>query len=131
MKEEIRLTLKSTWYRLVGSGMKLEEYRDIKPYYCSRLCENYDPKKYDCQHCAKSYCQPVPSSKMAHFTLGYPANTETYRHLFVKIKGMRKGYGKWIWGAPGSRKVFIIELESPTPPIYEKSILYSMQHEND
>ena len=72
-----------------------------------------------------------PPKIRLHFTLGYPANTETYRHLFVKIKGMRKGYGKWIWGAPGSRKVFIIELEPPTPPIYEKSILYSMQHQND
>ena len=37
MKEEIRLTLKSTWYRLIGAGIKSEEYRDIKPYYCSRL----------------------------------------------------------------------------------------------
>lgn len=31
------LPLKKEWYNLIESGVKTEEYREIKPYWCNRL----------------------------------------------------------------------------------------------
>lgn len=39
----LHLTLKRTWFKMVCSGVKTEEYRDCKPYWAKRL-EN---KTYD------------------------------------------------------------------------------------
>ena len=31
------LPLKKEWYNMIESGIKKEEYREIKPYWCNRL----------------------------------------------------------------------------------------------
>lgn len=38
----LKLTLKYKWYDMIDSGEKLEEYRDFKPYYFSRLDKYID-----------------------------------------------------------------------------------------
>lgn len=110
MKKTIRLTLKSTWFRLIRDGKKLEEYRDIKPYYCARLCKNYQNDEF-CANCSKNGCSPVPKKDRVIFSLGYPHKSDHDKFISCKIVGLRKGYGRWLWGAPRSYKVFIIELE--------------------
>lgn len=36
------LVLKGTWYDMIASGEKKEEYRDFKPYWINRLIRFYD-----------------------------------------------------------------------------------------
>jgi hypothetical protein len=40
MPKILYLTLKKKWFDLIKSGEKKIEYREIKPYWTKRLCEN-------------------------------------------------------------------------------------------
>lgn len=42
INKPLKLTLKYKWYDMIDSGEKLEEYRDFKPYYFSRLDKYID-----------------------------------------------------------------------------------------
>ena len=44
------LPLKKEWYEMIESGIKTEEYREIKPYWIKRLCNNVD-KLWQCADC--------------------------------------------------------------------------------
>lgn len=93
----LHLVLKKKWWDMIDSGVKTEEYRDIKPYYKKRLgglildefgyvfagFRHYD---YVCFH------------------KGYTANTMTF-----EIESISFGKGKPEWGAP-KEEVFIIKL---------------------
>ncbi|MCL2281778.1 MAG: hypothetical protein FWC26_00500 [Fibromonadales bacterium] len=37
LSNALRLILKQKWFRMIESGIKLEDYREIKPFYISRL----------------------------------------------------------------------------------------------
>lgn len=109
--KEIRLTLNPTWFKTTKLGTRKADYRDITPFYCSRLCKNYDPKSTTCRRCKFDFCRPTPKADTIHFTLGYPAPNNPDRHLYYRIKEIRKGRGNWLFGATPSRKQFIIDLE--------------------
>lgn len=81
--EILFLPLKAKWYDMIDSGVKLEEYREDKPYWQKRIT---DDKKY------------------VRFSYGYTKKTMTF-----KIKNIRKGIGNPEWGAP-SYPVYIIKL---------------------
>lgn len=89
MNNILHLPLKAEWYNLIESGIKTEEYREIKPYWIKRLCitdsvfKHYDKVK---------------------FSYGYTKKTMTF--LIEKIS---KGKGKKEWGAMDD-EVFIITL---------------------
>lgn len=40
MGKTLDLVLKSKWYDMIASGEKHEEYREIKPCWIKRLCDN-------------------------------------------------------------------------------------------
>ena len=89
MNSILHLPLKSEWYNLIESGIKTEEYREIKPYWIKRLCiTDSDFKHYD----------------KVKFSYGYTKKTMTF--LIEKIS---KGRGKKEWGAMDD-EVFIITL---------------------
>lgn len=89
MNNILHLPLKSEWYNLIESGIKTEEYREIKPYWIKRLCiSDSDFKHYD----------------KVKFSYGYTKKTMTF--LIEKIS---KGKGKKEWGAMDD-EVFIITL---------------------
>lgn len=89
MNNILHLPLKSKWYNLIESGIKTEEYREIKPYWIKRLCiTDSDFKHYD----------------KVKFSYGYTKKTMTF--LIEKIS---KGKGKKEWGAMDD-EVFIITL---------------------
>lgn len=107
---KIKLTLKSPWFSLVKNGQKTEDYREITPYYCARLCANYNSKSHDCRHCKTAFCRPEIKHPYIQYSLGYPPSSRTDRFTIKRVAGIRKGHGRWIWGAPNG-KSFIIELE--------------------
>ena len=81
----LHLVLKRQWYDMILSGEKRDEYRDITPYWRKRL----EGKDYD----------------VVEFRNGYQKDA---RRMRFEIQFISRGYGHEMWGAPGSRPVYII-----------------------
>lgn len=86
MDRTLNLTLKKKWFDMILSGEKQEEYREIKPYWVSRLVG----KKY----------------KFVKFTNGYGAHRPSFT---IELKGIFRRHGHLAWGAP-IEMVFVIKL---------------------
>lgn len=81
---------------MIASGEKKEEYREIKPYWISRLCawnNAYDP------------CRDFTAVK---FRNGYQKNAP---EIMVECVGIDIGFGHEKWGG-GYKEVFVIKLGS-------------------
>lgn len=83
----LHLTLKKKWFDMIASGVKKEEYREMKPYWHTRLTG----RGYD----------------VIRFRNGYAKDSPT---LTVEYKGLDTGLGVIEWGAPGETPVYILEL---------------------
>lgn len=90
----LHLTLKKQWYDLVNSGEKTEEYREIKPYWQSRLQINgYHQFEF------KSFVG-------VFFRNGYSGGA---RQRSFKFDSISIGEGKPEWGAEPGKKYFVIK----------------------
>jgi hypothetical protein len=108
----LHLPLKKEWYEMIESGVKLEEYREIKPYWSKRLLKDfpiYLRISLDMSIIANDFS--VFKGKELHpvythvkFSYGYTKRTMTF-----EIESIRIGKGKPEWGAP-TESVFIIKL---------------------
>ncbi len=96
------LPLKRKWYELIESGRKTEEYREVKPYWINRFLNHafplfsYRNGYTDCN---------VNGYTHVRFRFGY-----TRRTMLFPLLGIRIGLGNPDWGAPSSKKVFILSL---------------------
>ena len=98
----LHLPLKKEWYIMIESGVKPEEYREIKPYWCKRFT-GYEFLLYSFRNGhnklnAKGYTH-------VRFSYGYTRRTMTF-----EIDSITIGKGKTEWGAPAHEKIFIIKL---------------------
>ena len=118
----LHLPLKKEWYEMIESGVKTEEYREIKPYWIKRLLRTIDTNFHHYEdvdnECAQFYTGNVDLLKedfklggfqqkgYTHVNLsyGYTKRTMTFR-----IESITIGKGKPEWGAP-KEDVFIIKL---------------------
>lgn len=94
----LHLNLKAKWYEMIESGIKTEEYREIKPYWVKRLCVSY----------SEAACPPSIEYKeydVVKFIYGY-----TKRSMTFKIKEILVDTGKPEWGAEEGTKYFVIKL---------------------
>jgi len=82
----LKLTLKKQWFDMILSGVKKEEYREIKPYWDNRLFK----KKYD----------------TIKFTNGYKINSPFF---YIELLDITTGLGKTDIGG-GSEIVYILKL---------------------
>lgn len=82
---ELHLVLKSKWFEMIDSGVKKEEYRDIKDYWTKRLYSKF----FD----------------VLVFHKGYTNTTMRFR-----LETITAGYGNPDWGAPITRTVYILKL---------------------
>ena len=119
---ELKLVLKSKWYDLIESGVKTEEYREVKDYWCkrlkgfARLCRYSLPSA----EVGKRMCQMkgtlCPSGTQTdyyttvRFQRGYTKATMRY-----EITNIGFGKGKPEWGAPEDKEVFILFLGKRLP----------------
>lgn len=88
----LHLTLKKKWFDMIASGEKKEEYRELKPYWFSRLTsDKYDVEKYD----------------IVIFRNGYKKDAPT---IVVNCEGVSIGKGKTHWGAEPHEQYFVIKL---------------------
>lgn len=83
----LHLTLKKEWFDMIASGEKREEYREIKPYWQTRLIG----KHYD----------------LIEFRNGYGINVPNLR---MTLESISVGMGNTDWGAPKNKEVFILSL---------------------
>ena len=84
----LKLVLKEKWYRMIERGEKLEEYREIKPFY-DRLFDGF--VHYD----------------NVTFYLGYAKNRP---QMTFNVRDICKGYGREEWGAEKGKEYYIIKL---------------------
>ena len=84
MSKILYLPLRKEWYEMIESGVKTEEYREIKPYWGKRLM--------------------FKGLTHVKFSYGY-----TKRTMMFEIERITIGKGKPEWGAP-TEFVFIIKL---------------------
>jgi hypothetical protein len=83
----LHLTLKRDWFEMIACGEKPEEYREIKPYWTSRL----QGKMY----------------RAIQFRNGYRRDAAT---MLIELVGVWVGEGRPEWGAPTGKLVYILKL---------------------
>lgn len=121
MSETLHLPLKAKWYEMIESGVKTEEYREIKPYWVQRLC----PCTHYCSngHFSEGYFHCIFDCKAFHGHMNYYRNGKrigahtrvkfsygyTRRTMTFEIESITIGRGNPEWGAP-DKEVFIIKL---------------------
>ena len=91
------LPLKAKWYNMIESGVKTEEYREDKPYWCRRLLSEYVLDG--------ELIREFKEYKYVCFSYGY-----TKRKMVFEIDSILLGVGRVEWGAPENRAVFKIKL---------------------
>lgn len=108
----LTLSLKKKWFDLIKTGIKKEEYREIKPRYLGMFCQQkiiHGPNKYN--DFDVGFHLPFPENQeydKLEFTLAYPSRAETDKWLTFKNPKIRIGTGKPEWGAELGRLYFVI-----------------------
>lgn len=98
----LHLPLKKEWYEMIESGVKTEEYREIKDFWWKRFStiDRNAPENQDVEW-HKWECYRFDAVK---FSYGYTKRTMTFECKVIMI-----GRGRPEWGAP-EEDVFIIKL---------------------
>ena len=111
----LTLPLKRKWFDMIKSGVKLEEYREIKPRYLEMFCTTL--RGFEANHSNNfdvSFHLKWPEEQgfdTLVFTLGYPKAGDTERRLTFKNPRIRIGTGNPEWGAESGKQYFVITWE--------------------
>jgi hypothetical protein len=108
----LHLTLTRKWFKMVLSGEKKDEYREIKPYWMKRFMRcfwaGFRPCKYGC--CWDTVGRGCPGVfndfDTIEFRNGYAKDAPI---MLVECKDIITGVGRPEWGAP-TEPVFILKL---------------------
>jgi hypothetical protein len=115
----LKLTIKKEWFDMINSGVKKEEYREIKPYWVSRLFKadfgSLDLKEahdYMKEGLRLAYKFPnghftTPRFSTIEFKNGYAKDAPT---IHVVCEGITIGEAKPEWSNNWQGKVFVIKL---------------------
>ena len=101
----LTLPLKKKWFDLIKAGIKKEEYREIKPYYCKRFTDPLNSRIF------RPFENGVKNFDRLVFTLGYPKAEDKERRLEFKNPKIRIGEGIPKWGAEPGKRYFVITWE--------------------
>ena len=132
----LQLSLKKQWFLLTESGIKLEDYREVTPYWCKRLLLGHGnklSKEYvdleievlcdelngaiNCMGELDEEIEFVLDNYYASFvqfatnimTLGYPSKTDESRILRYEHAGIEIRTGVELWGAEPNKLYFVIK----------------------
>lgn len=117
----LTLALKKQWYEMIESGIKTEEYREIKPYWEKRLIDYKRLKEVYRQNREELLFElfhfphrPVIENIMEVFKRGYTHVKFSYgytkRTMTFELNEITIGKGKAEWGAEYGKPYFIIKL---------------------
>jgi len=124
MKEEtqvtamkaLNLTLNKKWFDMIASGVKTEEYREIKPYWINRFVIN-EYKKYRTQVVEADIMatyrgEPLFYAISKDFDIVSANNgySKDCPNVKWKHEGITIGEGKPEWGAIPGKKYFILKI---------------------
>lgn len=98
------LTLKKQWFDMILSGVKTEEYREIKPYWTTRF-QNYFGSyiEFTSDDIIEAWSK---QKKVIVFRNGYGNNVPEFR---AKVT-ISEGYGKEEWGADKNTKYYVLTI---------------------
>lgn len=97
------LPIKKKWFDLIKAREKIEEYRDIKPYYASRFFRNYIDSGCSLEWVLNNNPKVYKYIRLRN---GYSSNSPTIE-CYVRIQ---KGYGKEEWGAEPNKEYYVLEI---------------------
>ena len=104
MSKNLHLVLKFKWFDMIASGEKLEEYREINPYWQTRL---FPTSKFSNE--GKVYNIEPKGFETITFQRGYSKNAP---QLIVKFLGLSAGQSRPKWSENAeSKHCFIIKFE--------------------
>ena len=119
----LRLSLKTKWFEMTKAGIKTEDYREITPYWVSRLtkCEIdpivaakelnegaiYFKPEWDLTAHLPMHCYPKKFDYNL-MTLGYPKNGDIEKIIRLEHKGIVIRTGNPEWGAEPNKLYFVI-----------------------
>lgn len=94
------LPIKKKWFDMILSGEKKEEYREVKPYYISRVMKEFSCYPYSGIPCGEDY-------KKVEFRNGYGSCVPTFIALCkVDIKT-----GRTEWGAEPGKEYYVFKID--------------------
>ena len=91
----LTLPIKKKWFEMIRKGIKLEEYREIKPYYESRFSKLWQGSLIG--------GEAIREIKLKN---GYSANAP---FIIAECK-LRIGKGKTEWGAEKDKEYYILDI---------------------
>lgn len=103
------LPIKRKWFDMILSGEKKEEYRDIKPYYDTRLMDAFGTIWVG----DELIRAPMPELQknrvqLVAFRNGYGKDVPT---IWTECS-LSAGYGREEWGAEPGKKYYILTIEN-------------------
>lgn len=101
------IPIKKKWYDMILSGNKKEEYREIKPYYTSRIKNEIDFIKFLDYDSMIEVLEIGGIGIKVMFRNGYSKNSPS----FIARCTLSVGTGKEEWGAEKSRQYFILTVQ--------------------
>lgn len=115
----LTLHLNRKWFDMIRDGVKLEEYREIKPFWMKRFCGKAPVTYRMALHLAIETNNFDAVSKtditvfdQVQFTLGYPKADDMSRRIMFNNPHIRIGKGKAEWGAKPGKMYFVITWEA-------------------
>lgn len=104
----ITLPIKRKWYDMILSGEKTEEYREIKPYYDSRLPKEFGMFKEGEKLIRANVFPPADLSTVeVKFVNGYSRKSPS----FTALCSLSIGTGKSEWGAEPGKAYYVLKIE--------------------
>ena len=101
------LPIKKKWYNMILSGEKKEEYREIKPYYDSRLLNEFGMFKDGNKLIHGNTFPPeVDLRKWICFRNGYSAKSPSFKALCT----LSIGKGHKSWGAEEYKDYYVLSI---------------------
>ena len=88
----LHMTLNKKWFDLILSGIKKEEYREIKPYWVKRIIDKWKNEK---------------GHETITFSNGY---SKDCRKMIVEFKSIDQKQGNPEWGAIKGKTYLVLEL---------------------
>lgn len=107
---EMVLTLKKQWFDMILSGVKTEEYREIKPYWETRF-GRYFGRHYDFseEYDINQGPPPIVWNKQTQFIV-FRNGYGTDKPEFTAECSIREDYGKEEWGAEPNTKYYVLTI---------------------
>lgn len=96
------LPIKKKWFEMIKAGEKLEEYREIKPYYDKRLLNYFEYTDYGSFVVINPYIK-----KQIILRNGYKRESPSLLCLCT----LDMGTGKEEWGAEKDKKYYILRIK--------------------